>query len=253
MKPKLAVWKFASCDGCQLSLVDATGGLMELSEYFDLSLFPELSSYTETGPYDLSLVEGSIATDSDRAMIQEVRRQSRWLVTIGACATAGGIQALKNYRDSAACLGMIYAEPAYIDTLSIVSPIAACVPVDYELRGCPVNPNQLTEVIAAFIWGRTARISASCVCLECKAGNIPCLLVSDSVPCLGPITHSGCGALCPAFNRGCFGCFGGAESVNSAALGKKFGEFGFSPEEFSQLLIGFNPCDEAFACEAIDE
>ena len=252
-KPTLAVWKFASCDGCQLSLVDCTEGLTELAEALEISVFPELSSHSQTGPYDLSIVEGSISTEADRILIHEVRRQSRWLVTIGACATSGGIQALRNYRDSAACLRTVYADPSYIDSLARVLPISEEVSVDYSLRGCPVHPAQLSEVIAAFINGRSPRISSSSVCLECKTRNTTCLLVSDKIPCLGPITHGGCGAICPAFNRGCFGCYGSAETANIPAISAKIIECGVSPEQLSRLLCSFNPPDWASNGEEADE
>lgn len=252
-KPKLAVWKFASCDGCQLSLVDSTEGLSELAEALEISVFPEISSSSEMGPYDLSIVEGSISTEADRRLIQEVRRQSRYIITIGACATTGGIQALRNYRDSAECLRAIYADQSYIDSLSKALPISEEVSVDYSLRGCPVHPAQLSEVIAAFLKGRTPRISSSSVCIECKTRSTTCLLVADNIPCLGPITHAGCGAICPAFNRGCFGCYGSAETANISALSSKIIECGVSPEQLSRLLFSFNPPDWFDDREVADE
>jgi sulfhydrogenase subunit delta len=252
-KLTLAVWKFASCDGCQLSLVDCTEGLSELAEALEILVFPEISSRSESGPYDISIVEGSISTEADRELIQEVRRQSHWLITIGACATTGGIQALRNYRDSAECLRTIYAEPSYIDSLSKSSSISEEVSVDYALRGCPVHPAQLSEVIAAFLKGRSPRISSSSVCIECKTRNTTCLLVSDKIPCLGPITHAGCGAICPAFNRGCFGCYGSAETANIPAISAKIIECGVSPEQLSRLLHSFNPPDWFTDEEVADE
>ena len=149
-RPKLAVWKFASCDGCQLSLLDCEDELLTLADAIEIANFPEASSAIEEGPYDLSLVEGSITTPHDAERIQKVRAQSKFLVTIGACATAGGIQALRNFADVNDFIAAVYASPQYISTLATSTPISAHVPVDYELHGCPINKMQLIEVISAF-------------------------------------------------------------------------------------------------------
>ncbi|GAA4039270.1 oxidoreductase [Nonomuraea soli] len=212
---KLAVWKFASCDGCQLTLLDCEDELLTVAARIEIAHFAEASSVSSPGPYDLSLVEGSISTPEDRERIRHVRRISKHLVTIGACATAGGIQAL---RETPALLPVVYARPGYIATLDRATPVSAHVPVDFELRGCPIDKRQLLEVIAAFLAGRRPVIPTHSVCVECKARGNPCVLVAHGTPCLGPVTQAGCGALCPAFNRGCFGCFGPMETPNPAAL-----------------------------------
>ena len=216
--PKLAVWKFASCDGCQLSLLDFEQELVALPRQIEVAYFLEATSGTAEGPYDLSLVEGSITTPEDAERIKEVRRQSRRLVTIGACATSGGIQALRNFADVEEFISVVYAEPDYISTLENSSPISANVHVDFELQGCPVNRHQLLEVISAFLNERRPQIGSHSVCVECKrAGNV-CVMVAHGTPCLGPVTHAGCGALCPAYDRGCYGCYGPMESPNAPSL-----------------------------------
>jgi sulfhydrogenase subunit delta len=217
-KPKLAVWKFASCDGCQLSLLDCEDELLALAGAIEIANFPEASSAVVAGPYDLSLVEGSITTPHDHERIQEVRRQSRVLVTIGACATAGGIQALRNFGEVDAFVRAVYATPAYISTLATSTPISDHVKVDFELRGCPINKTQLLEVITAFLHRRRPRISSASVCVECKRRGTVCIAVSRGDVCLGPVTHAGCGALCPAYDRGCYGCYGPKELANPVSL-----------------------------------
>ena len=217
-KPTLAVWKFASCDGCQLSLLDLEDDLLALAERLELAYFLEASSATVQGPYDVSLVEGSITTPHDAERIREVRASSRVLITIGACATTGGIQALRNFGDVEEFTRIVYASPEYISTLATSTPISAHVPVDFELNGCPINKHQLLEVINAHLNGRRARIRAHSVCVECKRRGTVCVMVAHGTPCLGPVTHAGCGALCPAYNRGCYGCFGPQETPNPAAL-----------------------------------
>src|SRR5579859_7632340 len=216
--PSVAVWKFSSCDGCQLSLLDCEDELLALAGRVEFAYFLEASSATVEGPYDVSLVEGSITTAHDVERIQEVRRQSRALITIGACATAGGIQALRNFADVDAFTSIVYASPEFISTLRTSTPISAHVPVDFELRGCPIDKHQLLEVIAAHLAGRRPRVRSHSVCVDCKRRGTVCVMVAHGTPCLGPVTHSGCGALCPSYNRGCYGCFGPKETPNTASL-----------------------------------
>jgi len=220
-KPKLSVWKFASCDGCQLSLLDCEDELLTLAGELEIAYFVEASRAMVRGPYDLTLVDGSITTPHDAALIQRVRRASRYLVAIGTCATSGGIQALRNFQDVQEFAAAVYSHPEYLETLPDSTPISAHVPVDYNLNGCPINKRQLLEVISAFLAGRTPVAPPHSVCLECKLkGNI-CVLVLGT-PCLGPVTHAGCGALCPTYHRGCYGCYGPKETPNTLSLSSWF-------------------------------
>jgi len=215
---KLAVWKFASCDGCQLSLLDLEDELLALADRLEIAYFLEASSAAVAGPYDVSLVEGSITTAHDAQRIREVRASSRTLITIGACATAGGIQALRNFADVEEFTRIVYASPDYISTLGTSTPISAHVPVDFELTGCPIDKRQLLEVISAHLNRRRPRVRAHSVCIECKRRGTVCVMVAHGTPCLGPVTHAGCGALCPAYDRGCYGCFGPKETSNTSSL-----------------------------------
>lgn len=245
-RPRLAVWKFASCDGCQLSLLDLEDELLALASAVDISNFLEASSRVRPGPYDLSLVEGSITTPHDAERIQAVRRSSRFLVTIGACATAGGIQALRNFAAVDDYLAVVYASPAYIATLATSTPIAAHVKVDFELRGCPINKRQLLEVIGAYLAGRDPGVPAHSVCIECKLAGNPCIMVSQGTPCLGPVTHAGCGALCPSYQRGCFGCYGPAERPNPPALIAQLRLLGQDGPALQRAFRTFNAASPAF-------
>jgi coenzyme F420-reducing hydrogenase gamma subunit len=217
-KPTVAVWKFSSCDGCQLSLLDCEDELLAVAGAVDIAYFLEATRATVEGPYDVSIVEGSVTTPHDAERIHEVRAQSRALITIGACATAGGIQALRNFADVEEFTRIVYATPDYISTLATSTPISAHVPVDFELRGCPIDKHQLLEVIAAHLAGRRPHIRAHSVCVECKRRGTVCVMVAHGTPCLGPVTHSGCGAICPAYDRGCYGCFGPKETPNPGSL-----------------------------------
>ena len=238
--PSLAVWKFASCDGCQLSLLDCEDELMAVAGRVAISYFPEATTAMVAGPYDLSLVEGSITTEHDARRIREIRSQSRLLVTIGACATAGGIQALRNGRDVDGFRAIVYAHPEYVHTLATSTPIAAHVPVDLELRGCPIDRGQLLQTLAALLNRHALRLPTTSVCTECKARGTTCVLVAHGTACLGPITQAGCQALCPSFHRGCYGCFGPMESPNVPALRRRLAALGVAGDAVDRLLHTFN-------------
>lgn len=245
--PKLAVWKFASCDGCQLSFLDCEDELLDVVEVVDICNFPEASKKIIEGPYDISLVEGSISTPKDKERIQEVRGQSRFLVTIGACATAGGIQALRNYASLDEYVRLVYARPEYISSLETSTPISDHVHVDYELHGCPVNKYQLLEVITSLLRGKKPSVASSSVCMECKKKGNVCVTVAYGIPCLGPVTHAGCGALCPSYRRGCYGCYGPKETANPLALTRWWEkELKTEPQTIKHLLRNFNCGSEEF-------
>jgi coenzyme F420-reducing hydrogenase gamma subunit len=239
-KPKIAVWKFASCDGCQLSLLDCEDELLALAGEVEIAYFLEATSARVRGPYDLSIVEGSVTTPHDAERIHEVRRASKFLVTIGACATAGGIQALRNYADVQDFLSVVYASPEYVSTLATSTAIAEHVPVDFELRGCPIDKRQLLEVITAFLHGRRPGIPTTSVCTECKRRGTVCITVAHGTPCLGPVTQAGCNALCPSFDRGCFGCFGPMETPNTASLTRRLRLLGMDDKGVDRVFRTFN-------------
>lgn len=249
-KPKLAVWKFASCDGCQLTLLDCENELLQIADEIDIAYFPEASRAFVEGPYDLSLVEGSISTPHDAERIHAVRRASKSLVTIGACATAGGIQALRNFGDVKEFASIVYAKPEYIQTLKISTAIADHVHVDFELRGCPINPSQLVEVISAFLNDRKPNVPAYSVCVECKRRDTVCVMVARGIPCLGPATQAGCGAMCPAYARGCYGCYGPKETPNTKSLSDWWHRLGASEPDIVRVFRNFNCNAEPFRRES---
>jgi coenzyme F420-reducing hydrogenase gamma subunit len=247
---KLAVWKFASCDGCQLSLLDCEDELLTVADQVEIAYFMEASRAVVKGPYDLSLVEGSVTTPHDAERIQQVRRQSKHLVTIGACATAGGVQALRNFRDVREFINIVYATPEYISALDRSTPISAHVKVDFELQGCPINKRQLLEVISAFINERKPNTPPHSVCLECKLRGNVCVMVAHGTPCLGPVTHAGCGAICPSYDRGCYSCFGPKETPNTASLSAWFSHLGVREEELARAYRSFYAGAEPFRQES---
>ncbi len=249
-KPKIAVWKFSSCDGCQLSLLDCEDELLAVADAVEIAYFPEATRAVVKGPYDISLVEGSITTAHDAERIHQVRRATKFLVTIGACATSGGIQALRNFKNVKEFVSIVYATPRYIETLNKSTPIADHVFVDFELRGCPVNKYQLVEVLSAYLNGRKPKTPPHSVCTECKRRGTPCVMVANGTPCLGPVTHAGCGALCPAYHRGCYGCFGPKETPNTASLSAAWSQLGVGEQDIMRAFRGFNAYSEAFRKES---
>ena len=245
-RPRVGVVKFASCDGCQLTLLDLEDELLEIAARFDIVEFPEASSNRSEGPYDVLLVEGSISTPEQAEQIIELRRQAKLLVTIGACATAGGIQALRNWADHDAFRAAVYPRPEYVASLDRATPVADHVPVDAALRGCPIGIGQLRELLTSLILGRRPEIRDEAVCAECKRRGAVCVLVATGTPCLGPVTQGGCGALCPRWGRGCYGCFGPREGANVASLTGTFLAGGRERPDVGRLFAGFTAWAEPF-------
>ena len=249
-RPSLAVWKFASCDGCQLTLLNCEDELLAVTEAVEVAYFLEATRAVVEGPYDVSLVEGSITTAADAERIQEVRRVSKHVVTLGACATSGGIQALRNLADVAEYRALVYARPEVVSTLERSTPIAAHVTVDVQLYGCPVDKHQLLEVLAALVQGRAPRLPSHSVCVECKRRGTVCVAVADGTACLGPVTRAGCGALCPTFSRGCYGCFGPQDTANTSSLADRLTFLGMPHRDVRHLFSTYATGAEPFRRES---
>jgi sulfhydrogenase subunit delta len=216
----------------------------------DIAYFLEARRATVDGPYDISIVEGSISTPEDIERIRAIRASSRHLVAIGACATAGGIQALRNFARVEDFLSIVYATPEYVSTLESSTAIGSHVSVDFELQGCPPDKHQLLEVLSAFLNDRRPRIAEYSVCVECKrAGNV-CVMVAHGTPCLGPVTHAGCGALCPSYHRGCYGCFGPMETPRPEALRPWLAGLGMQEVDLVRVYRTFNAATEPFRTES---
>lgn len=252
-KPRLAVFKFSSCDGCQLSLLDLEDELLSLTSEVEVAFFLEAATNPQGGPYDLALVEGSVATEKDVARIRRIRRQSRHLVEIGACATAGGIQALRNFGGLGDFASGVYPRPQQLKVLATSTPISDHVKVDFELQGCPVNRHQLLEVVIAFLHQRRAAVPAHSVCIECKLRGNECVVVAKGMPCMGPITRAGCGAICPAYGRGCYGCFGPSETFNATSLIARWKELGDRRLDVVQRLRNVNAWQPKMRDESVKQ
>lgn len=246
MKPRMAVHKFTSCDGCQLAFLNAGEAWLTLCDLVDIVHFSEAGAVEIDVHTDFAFIEGSISTPEEELRIQKIRKQSKYLITIGACATAGGVQALRRFADAKAWMNGIYASPEYIKTLSNSTPISYHVKVDWELWGCPVNSTQVLEAIRFLLSNASPHIRRDSECMECKRkGNI-CVLVTKKQPCMGPVTQMGCGSLCPSVGRGCYACFGPKDNPNAKALGKWFEHLGLTQEAIAQKFFHINSQSTAF-------
>lgn len=232
-RPTVAVWKFASCDGCQLMILDCEDELLDLAAALDIRMFLEAGPSEWLDRYDISFVEGSITTDDDVTRVHDVRDRSDLLVAIGACATAGGVQARRDHADLDELRAAVYPRPQLIDVRPTSDPVSHHVTVDLELHGCPISRAQFLGTVTALLAGRRPPVADHSVCLECKRGGNVCLPVSAGVACIGPITRAGCGAICPGIGRGCFGCFGPSESADPDALREGFATCGMAESELA--------------------
>jgi sulfhydrogenase subunit delta len=248
-RPRVGVFKFSSCDGCQLTLLDCERQLLDIAAAFDIAYFPEGVTAEDEGHYDIAFVEGAVTTADEALRIHSIRSRSAKLVTLGACATAGGIQALRNGGQMEGFRSYVYARPDWIDTLETSTPIAAHVTVDAELRGCPISKEQLIELLAALLIGRRPQTPAHATCLDCKLAGHVCVMVAQGTPCLGPVTHAGCGALCPGYDRGCYGCFGPKETANTRSLSAHLRADGQTAATLSRRYATYNAASPEFRAE----
>jgi sulfhydrogenase subunit delta len=240
-KPRLGVFKFASCDGCQLSLLDCEDQLLAVADRVEIAYFLEATRRPLEGEFDVALVEGSVSTPGQEEEIREIRRRSRFLITLGACASHGGIQGLRNFGSLNVdrALAIVYASPQYVETLAHSRPASAYVNVDLELPGCPINKEQLLRVLAQMLAGSRPKVPTHALCMDCKRQNLVCVLVAQGAPCMGPVTSTGCGVLCPSYDRPCYSCFGPSDQSNTASLARRFGQLGLKPEEIRRLFHNF--------------
>lgn len=240
-KPRISVHKFSSCDGCQLAFLNAGEDLLKLAELVEIRHFLEAGLADEYAEVDVAFVEGSISTTDELTRIQRVRANSRFVVTLGACATSGGLQALRNLDESnQAWKHAIYARPEFIHTLDRAEPVRDHIEVDFEIWGCPVNGRQVLATVQQLLFGVQPLDPRDKVCMECKRQNAVCVVVTQGQPCLGPVTRTGCGALCPRFGRDCYGCFGPAENSNTDAMSRRLEGLGLPPSDIARRYLFIN-------------
>lgn len=233
---KIGVFKFSSCDGCQLAFFDIVEEILKSRE-IEIDFFLEAQSKNTYDNFDVAFVEGSISTQEEIERIKDIRDRTKHLVAIGACAVSGGIQAIRNFLDFQSVKRNVYHAITHEDVLEMSRPVSDFVRVDYEVRGCPINGYELIEIITSILLNKTPNINHTPVCIECKLKGNPCVVVLGK-PCIGPITASGCGAICPSFSRGCYGCFGPLPDSNIEGIKEIFNQNGWDFDEF--VLSSFN-------------
>lgn len=243
---RIAVHKFSSCDGCQLAFLNLGETLLELAGQVEIVHFAEAGLLDEQAEVDIAFVEGSLSTGADRERIRAIRARSRVLVTLGACAASGGLQALRNLSQGGGWMQAVYASPEHIDSLDQVAPVSAEVRVDLELWGCPVNRHQVLTAVRALMFGVLPPDRRDALCLACKRARQVCVMVARGEPCMGPVTRTGCGAICPSVGRGCYGCYGPDENPNTEALTRRFEGLGLVSREIADRFHGINSQAPAF-------
>jgi len=245
-KPRVAVHKFSSCDGCQLALLNMGESLLELSQLVDIKHFAEAGPLDEEIKVDIAFIEGSVSTSHDINRLKKIRDNSTYLITIGACATSGGIQALRNMANTNEWIADIYANPSVIDSLDNSTPIKNHVNVDLEIWGCPINQRQILTAIRSLLFAVLPIEEHDKVCMECKRQQTVCVMVTKNEPCMGPVTRTGCGALCPHIGRACYACYGPAENPNTRALANRLHGIGLAKDEVARRFLFINSDTEQF-------
>lgn len=248
VRPRVAIHKFASCSGCQLAFVNMGTDLIELSRLVDIVHMAEVGHIaSDEEEVDIAFIEGSITTPHDVDRLKRIRAHSSYLITMGACATSGGIQALRNHADSAEWMRSVYAKPEYIHSLSTSAAIANHVKVDFELWGCPVSVRQMLAAVRSFLFGVPPQVLGEKVCQECKRRGNNCILVTQGQACMGPVTRTGCGALCPSFGAPCYTCYGPAEATNASSFGQCLMGLGLDSDQVARKFASINNAAPAFS------
>jgi len=244
-KPVIAVLGMTCCEGCRVAIVDLGERFLALAGHVIVGDFPFIQEHAKEKNFDLTFVEGTPILPEQIEEIKEIRRRSKVLVPIGACATMGGIQEIKNYRgDKEKCLQYVYKNVDQIANPDI-KPISAYVPVDFELTGCPINKEELLEFTKKVLVGDTFKIPQRPVCYDCQLKQNRCLL-QIGLPCVGPVILGGCGAPCPSFGHPCDGCRGPLkkEGQNFANLKKILDSHGYEEREIEMILERFGTKDQ---------
>ncbi len=231
-KPAIGIFSFTGCDGCQLELINREEILLDLAKEVDIIHFPLTQENNNDGPYDIAIVEGGITKKEDIQKIKDVREKSKCLIAIGSCAIYGGVPAMKNFlRDDEPEL-TVYSKTGFVDSIPAAG-IGKYVKVDFNLRGCPPNKDEFIEVVKQVLLGKTPKESSSPVCVECKQNKNPCFLLEKEF-CLGPLTYSGCDAICINNGVPCEGCRGPLDDANIAAEVKLLKTFGMTEEDVKE-------------------
>lgn len=206
IKPRIAFFDFASCEGCQLQITNFGEELLELFDLAEIVTFREVMS-EKSDYYDIAFVEGSITTSHDIERIKKIRETAKIVIAFGSCATIGGINGIKNKFDLEEIKTYVYKKGAkYIHTIPTYA-VHQIVKVDYFVNGCPIYIPELLKVLKAIFTGLPYSVPDYAVCAECKLNENVCMY-DKGIACLGPITRAGCDSWCINNGNTCYGCRG---------------------------------------------
>jgi len=247
-KPIVAFFGLTCCAGCQLEILNQEDKLLDILRAIELVQFRMGSSATHDGPYDICFVEGSVTNEAELEKLKELREKSKVLVAMGACATTGGVNAIRNGLNIEELKQSVYGDASHIKTLPEILPLKKYVKVEFELQGCPINGEEFVELVKALLSGSTPREKNYPVCVECRLKENICLMKEGEL-CLGPITRAGCGALCPSVGFPCEGCWGPVPQANVDSEIVMFSEMGASFDTVVRKFRMFNAGSEDFVKE----
>lgn len=251
-RPKIAVHKFSSCDGCQLALINDAVSLLQLATMVDVVHFAEAGPLDEFAEVDLAIIEGSVNTKHDIHRLETIREKAKYIMAVGACAITGGIQALRNYQSAQGLLNWqhdVYPQDTDViieQDLATAKPIKDYVAVDFEMPGCPISSPQILHAIRSILFGVEPEKNVDPVCVSCKHAGVTCVMVAKGEPCLGPVVANGCEALCPKLGRGCYGCYGASKYANMDAMTTKLKELGLNDLQIKEKFKFINSQDNGF-------
>jgi len=244
-KPKIAIFDFACCEGCQLQIVNLEEEILSLLGVADVVEWREAMS-EKSDEYDIAIIEGSITRMEDEEKIKVIRGKAKVLIALGACAVTGGINKLKNnfddFEEVKKCVYGRAAGKPHLRT-AVTKAVGEVVQVDYAVPGCPIDGKEFTYIVRSLLLGKTPEIPDYPVCVECKANGNPCLWQYDQV-CLGPIIRAGCGARCPSNGFRCFGCRGYVDTPNVDAAKDVINRFGLNIDDLKTKMVLFGSRQE---------
>jgi len=215
MKPRVAFFSLACCEGCQLQVLNCEEELLDLLNIIDIVKFRE--AMTESSDdYDIAFIEGTVTRPYDAERVKKIRERAKVLVALGACAATGGVNMIKNSQDLEDVRKYVYGKKWQVHDTYAARPLEAVVKVDYSIHGCPIDRQDFLEIVKSLVLGRTPNSPKYAVCVECRLKENVCVLDKD-MPCLGPVTRAGCDALCPSMGNSCEGCRGLVENPNVEA------------------------------------
>ena len=240
-KPRVAFFDFASCEGCQLQVINLEEDLLQVVGAVEVVSFREAMK-GHSDDYDIAFVEGSITRHSDEERLNGIRRCAKVLVALGSCAAFGGINCLKNFHDQEYVKKLVYGDKALLYETYPARPLKAVVPVDFEILGCPINRNEFAMVVKAFLLGKKPEIPNFPVCVECKMAENICVF-EKGMTCMGPVTRAGCGACCVTEGSFCWGCRGLVDDPNADSQRDVLATHGLSVQDVLgkfRLYTGFS-------------